>query len=278
MVNSRNISALMIALTAVGGCNISERPIPPLEVGGGSVLAANSSDEGYGGSTGQFSNTSAPVQSAYPQDDPVSRVRLPRAPVGNAGSYSDSVSVNSTGRGVEYAGTEDVSYDQRRQGRAQTLEAQAADLTPVSAPRQNAIVRREAEPEEQAPEIAAVSAPARIALAEVSGVGVDAASPLATRFGTRAKQEGLAFTTADDTSATHVRKGYFNVTSEGSGSVVNYVWEISDRAGNRLHRIQGSEPGGQAGSGWDGVSASAMEAVADKSIDETVRYLHSHSG
>ncbi|GHD11728.1 hypothetical protein ACFOEZ_08475 [Tianweitania populi] len=275
MVNSRNIAALVLALTTMAGCSMSDHPIPPLDVGSsGSVLSMNESDSG----SDYDRADAAPLrESAYPRDDgSVSRVRVPPAYVGGGGSSRS----DDDGRNVAYAGQSDQSYDERHRGGARTLEAQAARLDPPrSAVREPLTPMREAEPVEREPEVAALpSGPARIALAEVSGVGVDAAQPLAVRFGAQAKAHGLAFTAASDKTATHVMKGYFTVGEQNGRTMVNYVWDISDRSGKRLHRIQGSEPGGGAGSGWESVKPAAMQAIADRSIEETARFIEAQNG
>ena len=276
MVSSRNIAALVLALATMAGCSMSDHPIPPLDVGSsGSVLGMNEQSDG---SDYARADVSPQREAAYPREDlSVSRVRMPPAPVGGS---DRSFRSDDDGRNVVYADQSDLSYDERNRGGARTLDAQAARLDPPRAPKREPIAAvREPEPVEPEPQIAAVqSGPARIALAEVSGVGVDAAQPLATRFGAQAKAHGLAFTAASDTTATHVMKGYFTVSEDEGRSVVNYVWDISDRSGKRLHRIQGSEPGGGSGSGWEGVKPAAMQAIADRSIEETARFIGAQSG
>ena len=276
MVSSRNIAALVLALATMAGCSMSDHPIPPLDVGSsGSVLGMNEQSDG---SDYARADVSPQREAAYPREDlSVSRVRMPPAPVGGS---DRSFRSDDDGRNVVYADQSDLSYDERNRGGARTLDAQAARLDPPRAPVREPIAAvREPEPVEPEPQIAAVqSGPARIALAEVSGVGVDAAQPLATRFGAQAKAHGLAFTAASDTTATHVMKGYFTVSEDEGRSVVNYVWDISDRSGKRLHRIQGSEPGGGSGSGWEGVKPAAMQAIADRSIEETARFIGAQNG
>lgn len=277
MVNSRNITALVLAFTTIAGCSMSDHPIPPLNVGSsGSVLSMNETD---GGSDYARADVAPQREAAYPREDlSVSRVRMPPASVD--GGRGRSLRSDDDGGDVAYAADGDQSYDERHRGGARTLEAQAARLDPPRAPVREPITRaRDPEPIETEPDVAAVSSgPARIALAEVSGVGVDAAQPLAVRFGAQAKAHGLAFTAATDTTATHVMKGYFTVGEDNGRTVVNYVWDISNRAGKRLHRIQGSEPGGGSGSGWEGVKPAAMQAIADRSIEETARFIGAENG
>uniref|UniRef100_UPI0028A13718 hypothetical protein n=1 Tax=Tianweitania sp. TaxID=2021634 RepID=UPI0028A13718 len=126
MVNSRNIAALVLALTTMAGCSMSDHPIPPLDVGSsGSVLSMN---EQGGGSDYDRADAAPLREQAYPRDDgSVSRVRVPPAHVGGGGGSFRS---DDNGRDVAYADDGDQSYDERHRGGARTLEAQAARLEP----------------------------------------------------------------------------------------------------------------------------------------------------
>ncbi|MBP0439347.1 hypothetical protein [Tianweitania sediminis] len=276
MVNSRNIAAVILALAPVAGCS-SDHPIPPLDVGSSSrllsVMPQNASlvDE----ASPTFSRTTPPSAIAYPRSDLSSaQASLPRL---EQEPFTDGGGFGKESERVTFAGRDDLSLDERRRNAPQTLESQAASLGGVP----TAVSRQELEEAPAAttePAPLASTGPARIALAEVSGVGVDAAAPLANRFGEQARAKGLSFTSADDTSATHVMKGYFSIADYQGEAVVTYVWDITDRNGKRLHRIQGSEPGGGKASGWAGVTPAAMQRIADRSIEETSSFLLSEAG
>jgi hypothetical protein len=283
MVNSRNTAAIFLALATLAGCSVSDHPIPPLDIpGGGSSLGLQPGGNSLAADDAYGMNAAPETQAAYPRGDlSVARNRIP------APTYEDrrTESRNFSGEtdGVAFAGSDDVSWDERRGNAAQTLESQAARFAPsraeIAEPVQTTPIRNAPAPAAAEQQLAAAEqGSARIALAEVSGVGVNAASPLATRFGAQARARGLSFTSAEDKTATHVMKGYFTVGEENGRAVVNYVWDISDRSGKRLHRIQGSEPGGGSGEGWDGVTEAAMQAVADHSIAETASFLGRESG
>jgi len=69
-------------------------------------------------------------------------------------------------------------------------------------------------------------------------------------------------------------KGYFSVLSENNQTSVLYVWDVLDAAGNRLHRIQGQEKvQGAAADGWSIVPASAMQAIADRTMQDYSAWL-----
>lgn len=274
MVNSRNIAAMILALAPVAGCS-SDHPIPPLDVGSSSRLLSVMPQDTrlVDDASPSFSRTEPPAAVAYPRGDfSVQQSRLPDL---EQSSGDDDYGARSTGD--TFAGPDDLSLDERRGNAPRTLDSQAASLghvrtKPVSRQIEDAPAIRDEPP------AVASTGPALIALAEVSGVGLDAAAPLANRFGEQARAKGLSFTSADDASATHVMKGYFSIADNDGEAVVTYVWDISDRNGKRLHRIQGSEPGGGGTSGWAGVTPAAMQRIADRAIVETASFLSSQAG
>jgi len=113
----------------------------------------------------------------------------------------------------------------------------------------------------------------------IVGATVEAATPLADRLAERAKATGLALAGSTDPSTTHVLKGYFSTMQEGRQTVVLYVWDVYDRKGNRLHRINGQQKAGIGKSeGWSAVSAADMQSIADQTIDQLATWLASATG
>lgn len=122
--------------------------------------------------------------------------------------------------------------------------------------------------------VAAISTDAKVRFAPVVGAPGAASTPLATRLNARASQRGIGLVGADDGSATHVMKGYFSAISEDGETTVIYVWDVTDRAGTRVHRIQGQSksPSGTA-DGWNAVKPATMEAIADQTVDRLADWL-----
>ena len=95
----------------------------------------------------------------------------------------------------------------------------------------------------------------------------------------RAGARGISLVGAGDTSATHVMKGYFSAISEGGRTTVIYVWDVTDAAGTRVHRIQGQERAASGGGeGWDGVQPATMEAIADETVERLAAWLTARQG
>jgi hypothetical protein len=113
----------------------------------------------------------------------------------------------------------------------------------------------------------------------IVGATVEAATPLAEQLAVRAKARGLALAGSTDPSTTHVLKGYFSTMTEGRQTFVLYVWDVYDRSGNRLHRINGQQKAGTGkNEGWSAVSAANMQSIADDTIDQLAVWLASSTG
>ncbi len=125
-----------------------------------------------------------------------------------------------------------------------------------------------------APQRSAGLKPGKLHIAPIVGAPVNVVTPLTHRINDDAKANGIELAGNNDTGAAYVMKGYFSVLSEDNQTTVLYVWDVLDASGNRLHRIQGQEkvPGAAADS-WSVVPASAMQAIADRTMQEYSTWL-----
>lgn len=116
--------------------------------------------------------------------------------------------------------------------------------------------------------------PGKLHIAPIVGAPVNIVTPLTHRMNDDARAQGIALAGNSDPGAAYVMKGYFSVLSEANETTVLYVWDVLDASGNRLHRIQGQEkvPGAAADS-WSVVPASAMQAIADRTMQEYSSWL-----
>lgn len=124
------------------------------------------------------------------------------------------------------------------------------------------------------PQRTATLKPGKLYIAPIIGAPLNVVTPLTHRINDDARAKGIDLAGNADTDAAYVMKGYFSVLSEDNQTTVLYVWDVLDASGNRLHRIQGQEkvPGAAADS-WSIVPASAMQAIADRTIQEYASWL-----
>ncbi|PSJ58296.1 hypothetical protein [Pseudaminobacter soli (ex Li et al. 2025)] len=124
-----------------------------------------------------------------------------------------------------------------------------------------------------------ISANIRVQVAPIVGASVEAATPLTERLATKARERGIRLAGSSDQTATHVLKGYFSALTEGKETTVVYVWDVYDPAGTRLHRINGQQKVQiSGGDGWSSVPPSAMQSIADATIDQLALWLSGQTG
>ncbi|MET0600019.1 MAG: hypothetical protein ABWZ57_19370 [Mesorhizobium sp.] len=127
--------------------------------------------------------------------------------------------------------------------------------------------------------LAAAAAASRVEIAPIVGASVEAAAPLTERIAVRARERGLRLAGSGDGPSTHVLKGYFSAISEGRETIVIYVWDVLDPAGNRLHRIQGQEKAPARGAeGWASVTPAVMQRIGDQTVDQLLVWLAAKPG
>ncbi len=164
------------------------------------------------------------------------------------------------------------------QSSGQTVAPATTPGTPATGPAQPAVTTATgttpATTAPAAPQRSAGLKPGKLHIAPIVGAPVNVVTPLTHRMNDDAKTKGIELAGNNDPSAAYVMKGYFSVLSEDNQTTVLYVWDVLDASGNRLHRIQGQEkvPGAAADS-WSVVPASAMQAIADRTMQEYSTWL-----
>lgn len=124
------------------------------------------------------------------------------------------------------------------------------------------------------PQRSAALKPGKLHIAPIVGAPVNVVTPLTHRMNDDARAKGVELAGNNDPSAAYIMKGYFSVLSEDNQTTVLYVWDVLDASGNRLHRIQGQEKvQGAAADSWSVVPASAMQAIADRTMQEYSTWL-----
>lgn len=126
--------------------------------------------------------------------------------------------------------------------------------------------------------VAAINSSAKIQFAPIVGSTVEAVTPLTERLAAKAKERGIGLARSDEPGASYVLKGYLSAITEGTETTVIYVWDVLDTSGNRLHRIQGQQKVAGKGEGWAAVPGTAMQSVADATVDQLALWLAGRTG
>lgn len=113
----------------------------------------------------------------------------------------------------------------------------------------------------------------------IIGAPVQAVTPLSRQLGADARSMGLTIKSSNDASASYILKGYLSAFEDGPQISVTYVWDVLDGAGNRVHRIQGSESAPlKRGDPWTAVPPSVMQQIATKTMSDFNSWRNSNGG
>lgn len=95
------------------------------------------------------------------------------------------------------------------------------------------------------------------------GAPTSVARELSQSLGLRVAQHSLPVVARTDSKVTHRIKGYFSASKSGSDCVVSYVWDIFDKNGKRVTRINGSQKTPMVSADpWDSVTGPVLDQVA----------------
>lgn len=129
------------------------------------------------------------------------------------------------------------------------------------------------------PQVAALTnEPARVILAPVIGAPAQAAEQLSARLAARAASKRFSLLASADPAASYTLKGFFSTSPEDGETIVFYVWDVMDAAGNRVHRFSGQERVEGRNQGWIDVTETNMRAIADRTADEFDAWLATRAG
>ncbi|MCR5855551.1 hypothetical protein [Mesorhizobium sp. J428] len=129
------------------------------------------------------------------------------------------------------------------------------------------------------PQVAALTTePARVSLAPVIGAPTEAVEQLSAELAARAPSKRFALQTSADPTATYTLKGFFSTSPEEGETIIFYVWDVMDTAGNRVHRFSGQERVKGKNQGWVDVTEANMRAIADRTADEFAAWLATRAG
>lgn len=100
----------------------------------------------------------------------------------------------------------------------------------------------------------------------VEGAPQSAVSTLSKSLKTKATSQGLNVLAPTQSSTAAFRvKGYFSALSDGSGTLLVYVWDVLDQSGKRVHRINGQERSGTSKTDpWQAITDVELQRVADR--------------
>lgn len=120
---------------------------------------------------------------------------------------------------------------------------------------------------QQAP--AAATQTARIEIAPIIGAPDNVARDLQAQLASSFERNKLSVAQGPSAKGEYVLRGYVVAAREKAGSKISYIWDVTDQAGKRAHRVTGEEMAGAAtGDPWSSVNPQVMQAIADKTAGQ----------
>lgn len=113
-------------------------------------------------------------------------------------------------------------------------------------------------------QVAALDLGKSVTFLPIEGAPQSAATNLSNSIKSRAQIHGLNLQPSAQTSSEYQIKGYFTALNDGTGTLLVYIWDVLDKNGNRLHRINGRERSGSTNiNPWQAITNKELTAVAD---------------
>ena len=121
---------------------------------------------------------------------------------------------------------------------------------------------------------------AKVSIAPVIGAPDAVAKQLATQLRSEAAQRRIAVASGTNDKFDYLLRGYIVAARETTGTKVSYIWDVTNPAGARVHRITGEElvKGAGAGDPWTSVSQSVIQTIASKTGQSLDTWLPQKTG
>jgi hypothetical protein len=115
---------------------------------------------------------------------------------------------------------------------------------------------------------------AKFSFTQINGAPAFHITNFSKALHTEATARHLNIVEDGDPSATYLVKGYLSAIGDSKGTLLVYVWDVTDTAGKRLHRVSGQEPaGGSSSDPWSGIGVDAVNNAASRTIDDLVSWI-----
>jgi len=114
----------------------------------------------------------------------------------------------------------------------------------------------------------------RFTFTALNGVPADMRYALEDDLKRYAATRQLAIVPSGDPTAVYNVSGYLSAVGGDTGTLLVYVWDVSDASGTPLYRISGQESG-QASTGdpWQGINTDLIDGAARDTIDKLADWV-----
>lgn len=272
---------------ALSACNTTDALTPPEAIGDVSSSPVTQRDVERMATAPQRRQTYPGTQDSYGYQQQTSQQAYQPQGYNGGGSLDDQASAlrsNGTNpyasRPLDDGRTASIAADDAQT--SETDEQREADRRLSDDPQPQQQAADDQQPEQQQaslPPAAAATGGNSIRFLPIIGAPVQAVTPLSRQLGADARSLGLTIKSSSDASASYILKGYLSAFEDGPQISVTYVWDVLDSAGNRVHRIQGSESAPLTrGDPWAAIPPAVMQKIATKTMSEFNSWRNSSGG
>jgi hypothetical protein len=114
----------------------------------------------------------------------------------------------------------------------------------------------------------------RFSFTQLSGVPAQMQFALEDDLKKYAATRQLTVVPAGDKTAVYNVSGYLSAVGDDSGTLLVFVWDVSDTFGTPLYRISGQETGaGATGDPWKGIALNQIDDAARETIDKLADWV-----
>lgn len=132
------------------------------------------------------------------------------------------------------------------------------------------------------PQAAVAPTPQKAKLAFVPLIGAPAtvSAQLTSSLMGEVEKQGIPVARTASEAADYTVKGYIVAAPEKSGTKLSYIWDVSDRSGQRAHRITGEEfaPGKGGNDPWATVDAGVLARIASSTATQLSAWVPTQPG
>jgi hypothetical protein len=115
---------------------------------------------------------------------------------------------------------------------------------------------------------------AKLQIAPVIGSPDTVSRELQTQLTSALERNRISVATAAGATGEYIVRGYIVAAREQNGSKISYIWDLTDAAGKRAHRITGEEFAAGSGSDpWSSVTPQIIQRIADKTATQIASSL-----
>lgn len=123
-------------------------------------------------------------------------------------------------------------------------------------------------------------ATAKVSIAPVIGAPDAIAKQIQSQLSAASQKQRITLANAPAEKSDFTLRGYIVAARDKAGTKISYIWDVTDTAGKRVHRITGEEvsAGATGKDPWAAMTPQISQAIADKTATSLASWLPTQTG